>query len=181
MRFTDFLKATVMICAAAASALAAVTVVGGTGHDGEPVLVLVMAGWWAVAGAIGLWLGRRATLNPPIARLLAAARTRSSLPEVRPGRMLLNRLWPLVVVAVAAGAFAFLAPQVPGIATGFPIIWALTWRRQEAAVTAIEDRDGVRFYLEPKRFWEPIELVRTPGFKVTAFELEGQRIELRAP
>jgi len=35
------------------------------------------------------------------------------------------------------------------IATGFAIIWALAWRRQESAVAAIEGRDGVRFYVEP--------------------------------
>lgn len=180
MRFTDFLKATVMICAAAASALAAVCVFGA-GQDDTPSVVLFAAAWWAVAGAIGLWLGHRASVNPPIARLLAAARTQASLPEYRPARMMINRLWPLFVVTFVAGAFAFFAPQVPGIAAGFPIIWALTWRRQEAAVTAIEDRDGVRFVVQPTRFYEPIELVRTPGFKATAFELEGQRTMLRAP
>jgi hypothetical protein len=180
VRFTDFLKATVFVCAGAASFLAALCVVGA-GQEGEPVLVLGAAAWWAIAGVLGLWLGRRAEVNPPITRLLAAARTQPSLPDVRPGRMLVNRLWPLAVVAIAAGAFAFAAPQVPGIAAGFPIIWALTWRRQEAAVTAIEDRDGVRFYVQPKRFYERIELVRTPGFKATAFELEGERTVLRAP
>jgi hypothetical protein len=180
VRFTDFLKATVMICAAAASVLAAVCVFG-SGQDDTPTLVLLAAAWWAVAGAVGLWLGRRASVNPPITRLLAAARTQSSLPDARAGGMLVNRLGPLFVVVVVAGAFAFFAPQVPGIAAGFPIIWALTWRRQEAAVTAIEDRDGVRFYLQPTRFYEPIELVRTPGFKATAFELEGKRTVLRAP
>ena len=44
---------------------------------------------------------------------------------------------------------AFIAPQVPGIATGFAIIWALSWRRQHRAVQAIEERDGVVFYVEP--------------------------------
>jgi hypothetical protein len=180
VRFTDFLKSTVMICAAAASLLGVLCVVGA-GQEDAPSVVLLAVGWWAIAGVIGLWLGRRAALNPPMARLLAAARTQPTLPDVRPGRMLVNRLWPLFLVTVAAGAFAFFAPQVPGIAAGFPIIWALTWRRQEAAVTAIEDRDGVRFYLDPRRFYEPIALVRTPGFKATAFELEGERTVLRAP
>ena len=41
-----------------------------------------------------------------------------------------------------AGGLAFLAPQIPGIAAGFAIIWALAWRRQDAAVAAIEERDG---------------------------------------
>ena len=49
---------------------------------------------------------------------------------------------------VGAGALAFAVPQVPAVATGFAIIWALAWRRQASAVTAIEERDGARFYVE---------------------------------
>ena len=67
-------------------------------------------------------------------------------------------------MTVVAGALAFLFPQVPMIATGFAIIWALAWRRQEQAVAAIEARDGVRFYVEPTSPVEPIRLLRTPGF-----------------
>ena len=51
-------------------------------------------------------------------------------------------------LGAGAGAVAFLAPQIPGIATGFAIIWALAWRHQYAAVAAIEGRDGARFYVE---------------------------------
>ena len=43
---------------------------------------------------------------------------------------MLNRLWPLLISTVGAGALAFLVPQVPAIAAGFAIIWALAWRRQ---------------------------------------------------
>jgi hypothetical protein len=163
MRFTDFLKATVLISAGAASALAAVTVVG-INADADATLALVALGLWVVAGGYGAWLGRRAETNPPIARVLAAARYSPALPEQRPGRILLNRLWPLLVMTVAASALAFLFPQVPMIATGFAIIWALSWRRQEQAVAAIEDRDAVRFYVEPTSPVHPIRLLRTPGF-----------------
>ena len=166
MLFTDFLKATVFISAAAASALATVTVAGAHALD-DLTIALFAAGWWVVAAGIGAFLGRRGETNPPIARLLAGARLSTALPEVRPGRVLLNRLWPLLVMTVPAGALAFVAPQVSGIACGFAIIWALAWRRQEAAVTAIEERDGVRFYIEPTSPVEPIKLVRTPGFKAT--------------
>ena len=166
MRFTDFLKATVLISAGAATALAAVTAVGAA-QDFNATLVPFAAGWWLAAAAIGTWLGRRAQTTPPIARVLAGARTSPALPELRPGRVLLNRLWPLLVSTVAAGALAFLFPQVPAIATGFAIIWALAWRRQESAVAAIEGRDGVRFYVEPTSPVEPIQLLRTPGFYST--------------
>ena len=162
MRFTDFLKATVLISAGAATALAAVTVVGATGDD-RPELALFSLGWWVVAGAIGAWLGRRAETTPPIARLLAGARFSPALPEIKPGRILLNRLWPLLAPTLVAGGLAFLAPQIPGIAAGFAIIWALSWRRQEAAVSAVEDRDGIRFYVERTSPFRPIQLLRTPG------------------
>jgi hypothetical protein len=96
-----------------------------------------------------------------------------SLPELNPGRTLLNRLWPLLLSTLGAGALAFLWPQVPAVATGFAIIWALAWRRQASAVAAIEERDGVRFYVELTPFFKPIRLVRTPGFRSNLFELNG--------
>jgi hypothetical protein len=125
------------------------------------------------AALIGVWLGRRAEASPPIASLLASARLQTSLPEVHPGRTLLNRLWPLLISTVGAGALAFIFPQVPAVATGFAIIWALAWRRQASAVSAIEGRDGVRFYIERTSPFKPIKLARTPGFRSNLFELNG--------
>ena len=57
------------------------------------------------------------------------------------------------------------APQIGGIAAGFAIIWALAWRRQEAAVAAIEERDGVRFYIDQTSPFRAIRLIRTPGLR----------------
>jgi hypothetical protein len=122
---------------------------------------------------VGIWLGRRASASPQIAALLANARTRTTLPEMNPGRTVLNRLWPLLLSTVGAGALAFLLPQVPAVAAGFAIIWALGWRRQASAVTAIEERDGARFYVERTSPLQPIRLVRTPGFRSNLFELNG--------
>ena len=172
MRFTDFLRTTVLISAAAASALAAVTVAGAAG-TGDTLVVPVAAAWWIVAGVIGIWLGRGARASAPIAALLASSRTQASLPEVTPGRVVLNRLWPLLVSTVGAGALAFVLPQVPAVATGFAIIWALAWRRQASAVTAIEERDGARFYVVRTSPLKPIRLIRTPGFRSNRFELNG--------
>ncbi len=172
MRFPDFLRTTVLISAAAATVLGAVTLAGASGN-GDDTLVPFAAGWWALAGSIGVWLGRRATASQQIASLLAAARTQTMLPELNPGRTVLNRLWPLLVSTVGAGAVAFVLPQVPGVATGFAIIWALGWRRQASAVTAIEERDGARFYVEKTSPLQPIRLVRTPGFRSNLFELNG--------
>jgi hypothetical protein len=172
VRFADFLRTTVLISAAAASALAAVTLAGSVG-DSDELVVAIAVGWWVAAGLVGLSLGRRAETSPPIASLLASARTQSSLPEVNPSRTVLNRLWPLLVSTLGAGALGVILPQVPAIAAGFAIIWALAWRRQSSAVTAIEERDGARFYVERTSPLRPIRLVRTPGFRTNLRELNG--------
>lgn len=164
MRFNDFLKVTVLLSAAAATGLAALTLLSAT-RDGEQTVVFVAAVWWLVAAVIGIVIGRHAAVSPPIARLLADSRTTTTLPELGAGRVLANRLWPLLVPMLVAGALAFLFPPVPAVATGFAIIWALAWRRQESAVVAIEDRDGVAFYIERTSPLSPIRLVRTPGFR----------------
>jgi hypothetical protein len=164
VRFVDFLKAAVLISAGAATALAAAAIAGAASAQ-DNSLALGCVGWWLVAAAIGTWLGRRVQTSPGIARLLASARYTTALPEQQPGRILLNRLWPLLLCTVGAGALAFLAPQIPGIAAGFAIIWALAWRRQEQAVTAIEERDGARFYIEQTSPVRAMKLIRTPGFR----------------
>ncbi len=163
MRFVDFLKATVLLSAGAATLLAAITLIALT-QDVEPAAVYVSAGWWVAAALIGVWLGRRAEANPPITRLLAGARAERSLPEQRPGLTVVNRLWPLLLSTFTAGVLGFVVPQVAAVAAGFAIIWALGWRRQDSAVAAIEERDGVRFYVEKTSPLLPMQLVRTPGF-----------------
>lgn len=169
MRFVDFLRATVLLSAGAATALAAVTVLAAAA-DSSQLLVFLALGWWLVASLFGLRQSRRAEANPPIARLLAGAQSSASLPEQHPNAILLNRLWPLLVFTLLSGALAFLAPQIPGIAAGFAIIWALAWRRQDAAVAAIEERDGASFYVRRTSPFKPMELIRTPGYKASRAE-----------
>jgi hypothetical protein len=164
LRFGDFLKATVLLSAASATLLAALTVVGLSGDVGNETAAYVCAAWWALSALIGTWLGRRAQTSPPIARLLAEARSQTLLPEEHPGRTLVNRLWPLLLSTIAAAVASVFWAQVAGIAAGFAVIWALAWRRQEQAVAAIEERDGVRFYVERTSPLRPIKLIRTPGF-----------------
>ncbi len=169
MRFVDFLRATVLLSAGAATALGAVTVLAAAASSNQ-LLVPISLGWWLLAALFGLRLGRRAETNPPIARLLAGAQTSTSLPEQHPNAILLNRLWPLLVYTILSGGLAFLAPQIPGIAAGFAIIWALAWRRQDASVAAIEERDGATFYVRRTSPMKPMELVRTPGYKTSRAE-----------
>ena len=135
--------------------------------------VYVAAGWWLVAAVTGIWVGRRAEATPPIARLLAGARAQTTLPELRPGLTIANRLWPLLLSTFTAGVLGFFLPQVAAVAAGFAIIWALAWRRQESAVAAIEERDGVRFYVEPTSPLRPMALVRTPGFGGRFISVDG--------
>jgi hypothetical protein len=162
LRFVDFLKATVLLSAGSATFLAAFTIVQ-VYADAEEPLIEVAIGWWLAAALIGVWLGRRNAASPPIARLLADARMQMSLPELRPGMTLLNRLWPLLLSTIGAAAVGVFIPQVSTVAAGFAIIWALAWRRQESAVSAIEDRDGFRFYVDRTPPFAPIRLIRTPG------------------
>jgi hypothetical protein len=164
VRFVDFLKTTVLLSAGAATALGAVTVLAAAGN-GDERLVLTAVGWWVIAALIGLRLGRRAEANPPIARLLSGAKASTTLPGHHPSAILLNRLWPLLLFTLVAGGLAFLAPQIPGIGAGFAIIWALAWRRQDGAVAAIEERDGVCFWVRRTSPVRPMALERTPGFK----------------
>ena len=163
MRFVDFLKATVLLSAGAATLLAALTIIS-LSRDLDPGVVYLSAGWWVAAALIGAWLGRRAQASPPITRLLAGARAQTTLPEQRPGMTVVNRLWPLLLSTFVAGVLGVVLPQVAAVAAGFPIIWALGWRRQESAVAAIEERDGVRFYVDKTSPLRPMQLVRTPGF-----------------
>jgi hypothetical protein len=152
------------VSAGAATALGAVTVAGAANRD-ESLLVPLVAAWWILATLYGLWLGRTHETSPPIAHLLSQARQATVLPQERPGVILLNRLWPLLLSTLVAGALAFLAPQVAGIACGFAIIWSLAWRHQDRAVTAIEERDGVIFFVERTSPLQPIKLVRAQGFR----------------
>ena len=163
MRFVDFLRATVLLSAAAATLLAALTVARVSTQSAPEQLMEIAVGWWLVAAGVGGWVGRRNMASPPIARLLADARMQMSLPELRPGLTLLNRLWPLLFSTLGAGVLGVFLPQVSAVAAGFAIIWALAWRRQEAAVTAIEERDGFRFYVDKTAPLAPIRLIRTPG------------------
>ena len=164
MPFTDFLRTTVLLAGGAATALAVVAIAGARADDDRTVLY-VAVGWWGLAALLGLWLGRRPEVTAGIGRLLASARATQTLPELQPGAVVFNRLWALLVLTIAAGAVAFLIPQVPAIAAGYCLLLALAWRRQPGAVEAVEQRDGVRFYVEPGSPFRPTQLVRTPGFR----------------
>jgi hypothetical protein len=162
MPFTDLLRLYVFLTAAEATALATVTVLAAGGRD-DTLTLLVAAGWWPVAVAIGFYLGRRSRAADGVRDVLAAARTTTSLPDETPGRIAAMKLWPIAVTAVVAGALGVVFPGVAAVGAGYALLVALAWRTREAAVLGIEDRDGVKFYVEPTSALRPVQLVRTPG------------------
>ena len=164
MRYPDFLRTAVLLFAASATALAVVAVAGARAKD-DTTLVYIAVGWWLAAAIAGTWMGRRQAAADAVRKLLADARTTPLLPELQPGTILFNRLWWLLLFTVVAGGIAFLVPQVPTIGAGYALIYALGWRQHASAVIAVEERDGVRFYVEHNSPFKPTELLRTPGFR----------------
>jgi hypothetical protein len=164
VRFTDFLRTAVLLFAGSATALAVVGIAGAKAAEDDTLVYIALA-WWAIAALIGLWLGRGAGVTAAIGRMLAQARATPALPELEPSGVVFNRLWTLGLFTVASGGLAFLVPQVPAIATGYALMLALTWRRQAPAVKAIEERDGVQFYIERSSPFRPTKLVKVPGFR----------------
>lgn len=162
MLFNDLLRVSVLLVAGVATALAAVAVVVAN-RDLDELALEVAAVWWLAAAAIGTWLGRPAQTAEAIGRVLAGARMATSLPPESPSRIAIMRLWPIGVFALTVGVAGWFWPQVAAIGAGYAIATALAWRGRQAAVEAIEERDGVRFYVEPSSALEPVKLIRTPG------------------
>lgn len=172
MTFTSFLKIAVLACAGSSTLLAALALAGST-ETGSDQVIPAAAAWWVLAAGAGAFIGRRNETSPAISRLLRDAPTVGALPDAQPTRLVINRLWPLALLTLGAGAFVLVAPHIAAIAAGFPLIWALGWRHQPKAVQAIEDRDGVRFLIEKTSPLKPIRLVRTPWFKAARGEPQG--------
>jgi hypothetical protein len=160
--FVDLLRVTVLLAAGVATALGVLSVLVAA-HNGDQTALIVAGAWWLLAAIIGVWIGRSRRAAEMMRRVLAGARTATSLPPESPGRITLLRLWPVGAFAVIAGGLAALAPQIAAIGAGYALGFALSWRNRERAVTAIEERDAVRFYVEPSSALEPLRLVRTPG------------------
>jgi hypothetical protein len=164
MRFRDLLRVSVLLFGGTATALAVVSVVGAAQQDTN-TLVYVAAAWWCVATLVGFWLGRRPMTTPGIATLLAESHKSNTLPELEPGTVIFNRLWPLTVLGLGSATVGFFLPQVPAVATGYCLGVALLWRHQSRAVEAIEGRDGVEFWLERSSPFGRPQLLRLPGMR----------------
>jgi len=164
MPYTDLLRVTVFLTGAEATALGAITALAVARQEDSTALI-VAAAWWLLAAAIGFYLGRPSRAAEGVRDALAAARTATSLPSEPPGRIALGRLWPIGVTALAAGVLGFFFPGVAAVAAGYALLVSLAWHTREAAVLAIEQRDGTKFYVVPNSALRPIQLVRAPGLR----------------
>ena len=167
MPYTDLLRATVFITGAEATALGAITALAA-GRDDDLTTIFVAAVWWVAALAIGAYLGRPARAAEDVRDPLSRARTATSLPSQSPARIAFGRLWPVALTAIAAGGLGFFFPGVAAIGAGYAMLVSLAWHTREAAVLAVEQRDGVKFYVVPTNALRPVELVRTPGLRSEA-------------
>jgi hypothetical protein len=165
MAFCDLLRMTVLLAAGAATVLAAITaIVVGTTVD--TLTLFVALGWWFIALIGGLVLGRPSQAAEAMRPVLTEARTATAMPDIgNPTRAALARLWPIGAFALVAGGLGFVFPGVSAVGAGFALAAALMWRSREGAVAAIEERDGVRFYVEPGSALQPVRLIRTPGLR----------------
>jgi hypothetical protein len=167
MLFTDLLRLTVLLVGGLATALGGVAIVAADAAD-DTLTLIVTGGWWAIAVVLGLVLGRADRAHESVAEVLASARTITSLPDTSANRIALGRLWPLGVFALVAGGLAAVFPSVPAIGSGYALLVALMWRNREAAVTGVEDRDGVRFTSSPPRRSSPCAWSAPPASRATA-------------
>ena len=162
MPYTELLRITVLLTAAEATALGALTVIAAQREDDTTTLI-VCAGWWTVALLIGLYLGAPSRAGESVREVLGRARTATSLPPESDTRIAIGRLWPIAVTAVAAGIAGIFFPGVSAVAAGYALLVSLMWRTQEAAVLGVEEYEGTRFYVQPGSALAPIELVKTAG------------------
>lgn len=162
MPYTDLIRVTVLLTGAEATALAMIAVLSAQRHE-DTLTLAVGGGWWLVAIVVGLWAGTSRRASEGVAPALAQAKMATSLPEEGPARIAVKRLWPIALTAVLAGGLGVFFPGVAAVGAGFALLVALAWRGREAAVEAIEQRDGARFYVLPGSALKPIELMRSPG------------------
>jgi hypothetical protein len=165
--FSDLLRTSVFITGAEATILAAITALGIGREDNATTLYVALV-WWIVAFAVGLWLGRPERAAEEMRDPLARAKTATSLPPQSPARIAIGRLWPMALFVVGAGVLGVIWPGVAAIGAGYALLVSVAWHNREGAVVAVEQRDGVKFYVVPTNALRPIELVRTPGLRSEA-------------
>src|SRR4051812_19720273 len=103
MPYTDLLRLTVFLTAAEATALGAIAVLAAGAND-DHVTLLVAAGSAPIAVVTRLFRGRRSGAADGVREALGGARVATSLPDARPASISSQRLWPIALTAIGAGA-----------------------------------------------------------------------------
>ena len=168
MPFAELLRSPVFLAAGGANALAAIAVIGAE-RDFNSTILIVGAVWWVTSAWIGLSMGESEKTGESMRKVLADSRsvtpTVKHAPLEEPGKIAWQRLWPILAAVATAGGLGIPFPEIAVVGSGFALLVALAWRNRESAVLAIEQRDGVRFLVEPGSPFKPVKLVRTPGFR----------------
>ena len=163
MLFCDLLRVSVLLVGGVATALGAVSVVVANQDTNEFALAFA-AGWWVCGAALGIWLGRPARAADAISRLLAGARTATSLPSESPGRIAIMRLWPIGAFALLVGIAGWVAPA--GRRDRRRLRDPDRARLARARARRRRDRGARRRPLlrrAVRRRSQPVKLIRTPG------------------
>jgi len=163
--YTDLLRLSVFLAAGEATVLGAIAAIGSGREESSTLALAVAAGWWLVAMAVGLYLGRPERAADGVRDPLARARTATSLPQEDPTRIALRRLWPIGAIGLIGGVLGIFFVGVATVGAGYALLVALAWRSHEAAVLSVEQRDGTKFYVVPNSALQPVELVRAPGLR----------------
>jgi hypothetical protein len=163
--YTDLLRLSVFLTAGEATVLAAIAALSAGRNDSPSMTLIVAAAWWAVALAIGVYLGRPARAADGVRDALSRARTATSLPQETATRIALGRLWPIGAIGLIGGVLGIFFVGVATVGAGYAMLVALAWRSHEAAVLGVEQRDGTKFYVVPTNALRPVELVRAPGLR----------------
>ncbi len=166
MPYTDLLRVTVLLTGAEATALAAITAVAAN-RDSDTRTLIVAAVWWLIALVVGFYLGRpSARRRGPPRHPRRRRSTATSLPPETPARISVRP--PLADRRDRDRAPASSASSSPASrrsAPATPCSSRSPGTPARRAVLAIEQRDGVKFYVVPNSALRPIQLVRTPGLR----------------
>ena len=111
-------------------------------------------------------LGRRQSAQRGTRRLLSSARTATSLPELEPGAVLFNRMWPLAVFTDRRrGRSASSCPRCRPSPPATRSCSRSPLATSTAPSQAIEERDGVQYWFDRTPPLSAPRLVRTPGLR----------------
>lgn len=164
MSYVQLLKSTVSLSLGSAFSLMLMVLLresDGTGPTGL-LMPLIL---WSLAVIVGGFIGRGSNVHEQISGLLANSTQAKNHPDFKPVTTMINRLWPIFLLTIAAVGLSPVVPQIPIVAAGFLLILGLSFRGQASAVQAIQWRDGIEFWIEKSSPFSKLKLIRMPGLR----------------